>query len=227
MYSTTVLSLLLISSVQVQSFSPTSSSSNSNSNKIITTSTSTSTTKLSALTSDDILKRARKAAGVEEEPEPEPIFNEMIMNDFQQSLLLLEKRVKEGPASLSSSEVQNLDVMLNRIVTDMREHNAGAGAGSGSGSAGAVTVPAVPVVSTSTPYYETSDEEGDPYAGKGGLGLAKGTANTYLIDGMDEMSPEEYRKALQESVSARQVQRRQSGSVGNLSSNNYLDNLGK
>ena len=36
-------------------------------------------------------------------------------------------------------------------------------------------------------------------------GLAKGTTNTYIIPGMDEMSAEEYRDKLQETVSARQV----------------------
>ena len=38
-----------------------------------------------------------------------------------------------------------------------------------------------------------------------GFGLAQGTTNTYAIPGMDEMSPEEYREALQKTVSARQV----------------------
>lgn len=37
------------------------------------------------------------------------------------------------------------------------------------------------------------------------FGLAKGTTNTYAIPGMDEMTPEEYRKKLQETISGRQV----------------------
>ena len=36
-------------------------------------------------------------------------------------------------------------------------------------------------------------------------GLAKGTTNTYLIPGMDEMSAEEYRDNLQKTIIARQV----------------------
>jgi hypothetical protein len=71
-------------------------------------------------------------------------------------------------------------------------------------------------------------DEGPAYDGTGGMGLAKGTANTYNIPGMDEMSPEEYRKALQKSVSDRQTRRRESreGVVGNRAALQYLDQLG-
>ena len=66
------------------------------------------------------------------------------------------------------------------------------------------------------------------YDGRGGMGLAKGTANTYIIPGMDEMTPEEYRKALQKSVSDRQIRRKESrrGVVGNRAALQYLDQLG-
>ena len=72
---------------------------------------------------------------------------------------------------------------------------------------------------------DTSNDEGPAYEGKGGLGIAKNTRSTYVIPGMDEMSPEEYRAALQKSVSDRQARRRHSGVVGNQASGNYLDNL--
>lgn len=72
---------------------------------------------------------------------------------------------------------------------------------------------------------EHNEEEGEEYKGVGGLGLAKGTTNTYVIPGMDEMTGEEYRDALQRSVIERQARRRGSGLVGNRSSQNYLDNL--
>jgi len=75
---------------------------------------------------------------------------------------------------------------------------------------------------------DTSNDEGPTYDGTGGLGLAKGTRNTYIIPGMDEMSPEEYRAALQKSVSDRQSIRkeRRSGVVGNRAALQYLDQLG-
>lgn len=74
---------------------------------------------------------------------------------------------------------------------------------------------------------DTSEDDGPKYDGTSGLGLAKGTANTYIIPGMDEMTGEEYREALQKSVSDRQARRRDAigPSIGNKSSNNYLDAL--
>ena len=70
-----------------------------------------------------------------------------------------------------------------------------------------------------------NSEEGREYDGKGGMGLANGTTNTWVIPGMDEMTGEEYRKALQESVSDRQSRRKAGDIVGNMQSNNYLDSL--
>lgn len=72
---------------------------------------------------------------------------------------------------------------------------------------------------------DISNDEGPVYEGKGGLGIAKGTRSTYVIPGMEEMTPEEYRDALQRSVSERQRRRREMGIVGNQASGNYLDNL--
>mmetsp|Transcript_26447 Transcript_26447/g.29670 ORF Transcript_26447/g.29670 Transcript_26447/m.29670 type:complete len:290 (-) Transcript_26447:164-1033(-) len=67
----------------------------------------------------------------------------------------------------------------------------------------------------------------DPaYSPSGGNGsLAKGTANTYVIPNMDEMSPEEYREALQQSIFDRQSKRKESGSYGNRQTWDYLNNL--
>jgi hypothetical protein len=55
------------------------------------------------------------------------------------------------------------------------------------------------------------EEDGPAYTGRGGMGQPQGTVNTYVIDGMDEMSPAEYQAALQESVLERQRQRQRSG----------------
>lgn len=75
---------------------------------------------------------------------------------------------------------------------------------------------------------DTSLDEGPAYDGSGGMGLAKGTANTYIIPGMEEMSPEEYRAALQKSVIDRQSNRHsgRDGMVGNRAAHQYLDSLG-
>jgi hypothetical protein len=248
---TSTLTLFLLSAVvQVHSFAPTnlSISSSTCSTPTLTltpaaaATTTTTSTKLNALTAEDILKRARKSAGVEEEAEPEPIFTDTILTDFQEALLLLEKRVKEGPASLNSNEIYDLENRLNRILLDIKTYDGGNSSNTPSmlNSAAAAPVaaaappaPSAPVatVSTYTPQASTTAEEnnedGEAYNGEGGLGLAKGTANTWALEGMEEMSPEEYRQALQDSVSARQAERRQQNlrSTGNLSSNNYLDGL--
>ncbi len=307
--STTSFLLLLLSSTNVQSFTP---SITITTKTATTKSTTHSTTKLYGLSAQDILKRARQAAGVPEEEEEPPLFNDTIMNDFQETLLTLEKRVKNGPSSLEENEVKDLQMRLNRIVNEMKSFNSSSSSRSSGGGGGNIgqegkvvegeilnknvenpstvtastvtpqqlqqqqqqqqrqqqQMPTVPVKksiafndnniraetvsSLSTPpqtisqlqaqaqtqasspppqsssFYEHNEEEGEAYNGKGGLGLAKGTKNTYVIDGMDEMSPEEYRKALQESISGRQAQRRNGNrTVGNLSSNNYLDFLNK
>lgn len=75
---------------------------------------------------------------------------------------------------------------------------------------------------------DTSLDEGPAYDGSGGMGLAKGTSNTYIIPGMEEMSPEEYRAALQKSVIDRQSNRHKGrdGMVGNRAAHQYLDSLG-
>jgi len=197
-----------------------------------------------ALTSKDILARARKAVGApEEEDEEAPkIFEDDVLDGMQNTLLLLEKRVKNGPRSLSHDEIQSLDQLTKKIIQDMNAFES-------SGAAAAAVQPAPPVQAqvplqpqqqvqrepqktlTDLPPAagpldpEYNPEEGSAYVGKGGLGLAAGTTNTWVIDGMDEMTGEEYRQALQEQVSARQSMRRSDGTTGNLSSNNYLDNL--
>lgn len=55
-----------------------------------------------------------------------------------------------------------------------------------------------------SPPPPTNDDE-VPSEDSVQFGLAKGTTNTYAIPGMDEMTPEEYRKKLQETISGRQV----------------------
>lgn len=75
---------------------------------------------------------------------------------------------------------------------------------------------------------ENPNDDGPAYDGTSGFGLAKGTTNTYYLEGMEEMSPEEYRKALQATVSKRQEDRRTGtgGVVGNRAAHQYLDQLG-
>jgi hypothetical protein len=202
------------------------------------------------LTSADILARARKAAGVpEEEIEEEgpTLFNDDLLNDMQQSLLILEKRVKEGPGTVSLLELEELQAMTERIVKDMKDKEDGRLNELANSSTPAetlkaeapLTLEAAPAPEAAAPaapggeeaeeivITDTSLDEGPKYEGEGGMGLAKGTTNTWVIPGMDEMSPEEYQKALQDSISARQAGRkdRLPGVYGNRQTNDYLANL--
>ena len=94
-----------------------------------------------------------------------------------------------------------------------------------------VKQPVAATVATPEPTRAVEDnEDGPAYDPSGGQGsLAKGTTNTYVIDRMDEMSPEEYQKALQETISKRQEERRKqlmkTGGYGNRASWDYLNNL--
>lgn len=182
------------------------------------------------LSSSDILANARKLAGLPEEEEAPELFNDDLLEDMKQSLVLLEQRIKDGPGSLSADQVLQLETFTNRIVLDMKQR-LGEDVSASVVSA-TPTVAATPTITQQPPqaqtqpateYHPTSDEEGSAYDGTGGMGIAKGTANTYVIPGMDEMSPEEYREKLQATVSARQSKR---NALGNRASNNYLDDLG-
>jgi len=84
---------------------------------------------------------------------------------------------------------------------------------------------------TYVPPKEQEDIDADAIAQGGGYGLASGTTNTYAIPGMEQMSAQEYRDKLQETISARQADRRKKslqandGVIGNRSSSGYLDGL--
>ena len=95
---------------------------------------------------------------------------------------------------------------------------------------------ATPVVENSAPSSlesteEASEEydaelEGPGYSPAGGQGsIPKDTTNTYIIPGMDAMSPEEYQAALQKSIIDRQAKRKETGLYGNRNTWDYLNNL--
>ena len=182
-------------------------------------------------------------------------FSEDILADMQSCLQKLEKRAKEGPGSLSMAEVTDLETAMGRIVSDMDlklQQGASSAADAVVDTDASTDVAKVSNVSETKPAAETmtkattppppaatqededeeiidtSNDEGPKWDGKGGLGMAKGTRSTYVIPGMEEMTGEEYRKALQKSVSDRQEQRRQSrsGVVGNRAAHDYLNDLG-
>jgi hypothetical protein len=179
------------------------------------------------LTSDEALARARASHGVasnDEAPAP-TIFEDAILQDMQQALLALELRVKQGPGSLSALQVEELDGQLQRIMDDMRvnQHKKPVRPERTAEAPPAAAAAAPQKASSNQP--EHNDEDGAAYDGEGGMGLSRGTANTYHLEGMDEMSPEEYRDKLQKSVSDRQDKRKATGEYGNRQSWSYLSSL--
>ena len=65
--------------------------------------------------------------------------------------------------------------------------------------------PPPPEKEVAPPVIITVPEEEEPSEDVINFGLSRGTTNTFIIPGMEEMSPEEYREKLQETVSAHQV----------------------
>lgn len=99
---------------------------------------------------------------------------------------------------------------------------ASAASGGGGGGAGLASrvPPPPPLASSNAPSSIPSSEDAATITNNDNLeaneeyanfGLARGTTNTYVIPGMDEMTPEEYRTKLQENISARQVSRKTLG----------------
>jgi hypothetical protein len=188
-----------------------------------------------SLTSQEILARARESAGVAAEESPKQLFEEALLDDMRQALLKLERRVQQGPGALSALEVEELDGELQRILDEMR-HNQHQlverprrTVQDVVGTSAAPPPPAavdVETVRNGKVVTDTSEDEGPAFEfGKGGMGQARETTNTYIIDGMDEMEPEEYQKALQKSVIDRQTKRKESGTYGNRRTWDYLNSL--
>lgn len=156
---------------------------------------SSTSSSLASTTSADILARARKAAGV---PEEEKLFEDALLDNMQQCLLTLETRVKDGPGSIPLLEIEEFQAMANNILADMKEKEnerlntlSSGSAPVAAAVAPAVAPPAIQAQVAASPTIEdtaeveetvipdTSEDDGPAYEGSGGMGLAKGTANTW------------------------------------------------
>mmetsp|Transcript_11360 Transcript_11360/g.32717 ORF Transcript_11360/g.32717 Transcript_11360/m.32717 type:complete len:265 (+) Transcript_11360:127-921(+) len=181
------------------------------------------------------------------DPDTHPkIFSDELLDDMKEMLLILETRFQEGPGSIDAADVERFAGMSKNVLTEMKQKEyerledakspAAASPPAASTTATVVDSEApTAVASTSVDSFEAvpgtddpeNNEDGPAYSPEGGQGsLAKGTTNTYVIPGMDEMSPDEYQKALQQSIIDRQSQRRTSGRTGNRNTWDYLNSLG-
>lgn len=208
-------------------------------------SSTTSTRTALGVASQDIIAKAREKIGLPAEEAPPKLFEDDLLAEMQQALLKLDRRAKEGPLALTMLEVEELNGELSRILNEMKVNHdkkpprparkeqpeSAAPAVQHQAPSGTLlhadpeAIESLRAPSGSSQAIDTSEDEGPMYDGRGGMGQPKGTVNTYVIPGMDEMSAEEYRDALQRSVSERQARRRASGIVGNKSSHDYLSSL--
>ena len=59
-----------------------------------------------------------------------------------------------------------------------------------------------------------------------GYGVARGTRNTYHIEGMENMSAQEYRDAMDRMIRTNRAERvKAGGAIGNLAFHDYMRNL--
>ena len=204
--------------------------------------------RMAPLSNEEIFARAqqtqkqRELDAQELAAAPPMLFDEDMLVDMQAALLLLEERVTGGPGALSMQQVDQLAAQLHKIRTEMKENEhqrptkpipttiaAPPVAPVGLPPPPSSVPPSRPVANVdSAPRVidiDTPSEEGEAYNGRGGMGQAADTVNTYIIPGMDEMTAEEYRDALQASVIARQQKRKGSGVTGNRASWDYLNSL--
>ena len=95
-------------------------------------------------------------------------------------------------------------------------------------AAAAVVPPPVVAAAPVAPTPTNLNENDEPAYDGSGFGVAKGTANTYIIDGMDEMTADEYQAALALEVVERARKRRYGlkGAAGNRQSLDYMNSLG-
>lgn len=193
---------------------------------------------------DLVAQQKADAAMPKESPQ---LFSDALVDDMKEILLILEKRVQDGPGAIDSAEVDIFASMTKNVLEEMKakEYERLEDAKS-PGPAAVTLVPEPAVVVAPAPATapapapvaaapaavqkeepkKESMEDGPDYDPQGGQGsLAKGTRNTYIIPGMDEMSSDEYRLALQQTLIDQQAERKKAGVYGNRNTWNYLNNL--
>lgn len=183
---------------------------------------------LRAVSSEDAIERLRRQQEelrAMDEEKPPIIFDQEMIEEMTAAYRTLEKRVQQGPGSLTRHEMQELELRLHKIMHEMRvnQHSR------------PIKPPMTsrddiggmqPIQSGSRfDTDESDDEEGPRYDGSGGMGQPRGTVNTYTIPGMEDMSKDEYIKALQDQILKTQHERRTNGNGGNKATWSYLNSL--
>jgi len=199
----------------------------------------------------EILAQQRTKSGLPDYDEHPKLYSDELLDDMRNVLVVLEKRVQGGQGSISPAEIDDFAKMSNNILVESKQKEYerlqdASSPSSGPSPAGIAPATTASESSTNTPAdnavvekpaveeeeYDPNVEgydpeiEGPDYDPAGGQGsIPRETTNTYIIPGMDAMSPEVYRAALQESIIERQSQRKATGKYGNRNTWDYLNNL--
>lgn len=208
------------------------------------TSGSESTTRFrKPLSPKEILAQQEAKTGLPDPDKHPKLFSDELLDDMKEILIILEKRIQEGPGSIDAAEVKKFSGMSNNVLDEMKQkeyerlEDAKSPAPTSTtetvvsessatvASASVDTIEKPPSAEEKESAYNPT-EEGPAYSPDGGQGsMARGTRNTYIIPGMDEMSSDEYRDALQKTISERQSRRHETGLYGNRNTWDYLNNL--
>eukprot|EP00903_Cladosiphon_okamuranus_P007619 g7388.t1 len=166
-------------------------------------------------------------------------FSPALQEELRVAIKLLAARLqREKP--MTRAEFERFESAVGIIVEDaLPLQDLPARAGGSVGSAEPVKAPPrlvavqspVPPAAAAASSSNTDDDyevEGPQWdAKKVQYGLPTGVRNTYDIEDMEKMNPDEYQAALREKVIKRAQNVRKSGSYGNIVSNEYLKFLGK
>lgn len=169
--------------------------------------------------------------GLPDVAEPESPFSDVVFEEIRTAIKILAARLqREKP--LSRDEFERFEAAVAIIVEDalpMQELPAQPAPVAPAATVAAAPA-ALPVSNVASPNLRRTgddiDNEGPAWDNKG-YGLPSGTQNTYVLEGMEAMTPEQYQEALRHRVSARARAARESKSYGNIVSNDYLKYLNK
>lgn len=148
--------------------------------------------------------------------EPEALFSQTVFEELRTAITILAARLqRERP--ITRSEFERFEEAVAIIVEDAIPKQE---LPTGPGPSAPAPMMAMPptagtgdsVATSSTDELESEGPAWDPDAKS--YGLPTDTTNTYTIEGMGAMNPDEYQQALRNRVTARARSARESGSYG-------------
>ncbi|CAM9539475.1 unnamed protein product [Ectocarpus sp. 12 AP-2014] len=165
-------------------------------------------------------------------------FSESLQEELRVAITILAARLqREKP--MSRQEFERFESAVGVIVEDALPLQKLPSPASPASAVAAVAAapPRLVVTQSPVPNADSDGDDDDDFETEGPewdakkvqYGLPMGARNTYDIDDMEKMNPEEYQAALRrvEKVVNRAQSVRKTGSYGNIVSNEYLKFLGK